>query len=676
MKKKINTYTFPLILIFINLIFILYSSNDLSSRFIEANSPKIIVDSKVIGQTTKYIGATEAGGFYMDDLLDLGINLYRLWTDMAELEWWDDDDAQDGNWDDSEYGTPTIDEIKADSANGFENTIPWDLWDARFDEIQSWRYGTQTRREIIEALTNNDIIILFLLRTYNSNGDPEQRPGAEWAPRPPVDSNYRNEWWEHCFAVAYWLNVRNNYKIIHYEVLNEPDYIGQGWLEYSGNITDYTQLVKAAYDAISYANSFVGLPVYIHAPDVANYNSLYVSSILDNADHAVQVVDYHDYNNDIIPGINVIRSSIVNHNPDNIIEPIWNTEWGALWSSYDTLNRAMITASQLLSFSKESVEGITIFNMYDWDTVAGNDFGLIDLQADGLGGANRIRTETYYAYRLMIRGLVEAKDILQFNAIGVNGNIIVTRDQQKVYIIVINGGTTILVDVTAIGVFNGKVKIYEYSTVNKDIVVDNQVILSGQFTFTTPDTGISLAEITPVLDKAFNLTIEINPSQGGIIIIDPDKDKYINGENVLLTAIAKPVYLFKSWAGDVPVEQRNDNPLNIIMNSDKFVIANFLTSIKPPINFSGQKLLNSSLLQSEFINILSWQANPDNADKNIIKYRIYQLENGDISLLVEVDSNVFEYWHRKVDKDMTYNYVLVAVNDEGMEGNPANLTIQ
>lgn len=72
----------------------------------------------------------------------------------------------------------------------------------------------------------------------------------------------------------------------------------------------------------------------------------------------------------------------------------------------------MLTANQLLTFSEEEVEGVTVLNMYDWSSAAGQDCGLIDLQNDGMGGISRVPTETYYAYRLMVRGLNGGKERL------------------------------------------------------------------------------------------------------------------------------------------------------------------------------------------------------------------------------------------------------------------------
>lgn len=476
-----------------------------------AESGTITVHNAVLGRTTTYIGATEAGGFWIEDLDDLGINAYRLWTKMAELEWWDDDDAVDGNWDDSEYGTPITVQIKADAANGFTNTIPWaDWWDERFDEVQAWRYGVQTRRGIITALVDSGITPVVTLRTYDDQGNPEMRPGAQWAPRPPVTEAFRSEWWEHCFAVAYWLNVRNDYGVTHFEVLNEPDYNCQGWCNSScsgfadnfcGTQAEYVQLVLDAHDAISYANSFAGLPVHIHAPVVASYSNPYVAYTLDNADAAVQAVDYHTYAPDVRPSILGISATISSHNPDGVREPVWVSEWGALWDSYNTFDRAMLTANQLLTFSEEEVEGVTIFNMTDWLTATGQDYGLVDLQDDSMGGVLRIPTESYYAYRLMTRGLVGGKDRLGHTASGLSGDTrtMITRDAQYVYVVALRNsvGTTgtVSVDMTAIGSGSGVVIVWEYSATNEDVVVETPMMTNAAFTFTVPADGIALARV-------------------------------------------------------------------------------------------------------------------------------------------------------------------------------------
>lgn len=85
-----------------------------------------------------------------------------------------------------------------------------------------------------------------------------------------------------------------------------------------------------------------------------------------------------------------------------------------------------------------------------------------------------------------------------------------------------------------------------------------------------------------------------------------------------------------------------------------------------PLNFTGQKVLNRSLSQAEYINVLDWEANP--RSENVEKYRIYEVEGEIKSLLVELYADIFEYWHRRVDKDKQYTYAICAVNNEGREG--------
>jgi hypothetical protein len=99
-------------------------------------------------------------------------------------------------------------------------------------------------------------------------------------------------------------------------------------------------------------------------------------------------------------------------------------------------------------------------------------------------------------------------------------------------------------------------------------------------------------------------------------------------------------------------------------------------SFSPPLNFIGQKVLNRSLSQVEYINKLNWQSNPDNADLNIVNYRIYQLNDEWISLLVELDANTFEYWHRNIDNREEYNYAICAVIDDGSESIRSFVSVQ
>jgi hypothetical protein len=449
-----------------------------------AESATITVSDTVLGKTTTYIGATEGGVFNISDLTNLGINTYRMWTKMDELEWWDDDDALAYLC--NEIGTPISTTIKLDQTSGFTNTIPWEWWDEQFTGTY-YTWSGNSREQVIQQCVANGIAPVLVLRARDDHGKPDCCSG-NWAPIPnPTTEADLNEWWEHCFAIAYWLNVQHSYGITHFEVLNEPDYSGQGWTEYGGTTAEYTKMVQFAYDAVKFANDIAGIGTYIHAPVVASYGSSYVADSLDGADDEIQVVDYHNYDNDPTASITGISSTIAAHNPDGVTEPIWVSEWGTYSSSYDDFNRAMLTASQLLIFSEQEVEGVTIFGMYDW----GSFSGLLD--------TSRNRTETYYSYRLMIRGLIGGKERLDHTASGFSGTTrtMVIRDAEYVYIIVLRddvGETgTVSVDLAALGCGSGTVTVWEYSAANKDVVVQTPTMTNGQFTFTTPADGISLA---------------------------------------------------------------------------------------------------------------------------------------------------------------------------------------
>ena len=73
--------------------------------------------------------------------------------------------------------------------------------------------------------------------------------------------------------------------------------------------------------------------------------------------------------------------------------------------------------------------------------------------------------------------------------------------------------------------------------------------------------------------------------------------------------------------------------------------------------------------QREYIDILSWQTNPEN--QNIVGYRIYTLEGQNKIFQAEVEGDVYQFYFRDVRPDRTYPYVVATVDSQGLEGNPA-----
>jgi hypothetical protein len=57
-------------------------------------------------------------------------------------------------------------------------------------------------------------------------------------------------------------------------------------------------------------------------------------------------------------------------------------------------------------------------------------------------------------------------------------------------------------------------------------------------------------------------------------------------------------------------------------------------------------------------------------------YRIRQIEGNSEFLIAEVNSATYKFLHRKVEKNKTYTYSIVAVNNDSREGDPAYVTIR
>lgn len=96
--------------------------------------------------------------------------------------------------------------------------------------------------------------------------------------------------------------------------------------------------------------------------------------------------------------------------------------------------------------------------------------------------------------------------------------------------------------------------------------------------------------------------------------------------------------------------------------------------IQPPLALQGRQVKNRSLLQTENINLLTWQANPQNQSYGITGYRIYQISGKSLELIAQVGTDVTEYRHRKTE-EAAYTYAVVAIDAEGSNGEPAVVTI-
>jgi hypothetical protein len=164
-------------------------------------------------------------------------------------------------------------------------------------------------------------------------------------------------------------------------------------------------------------------------------------------------------------------------------------------------------------------------------------------------------------------------------------------------------------------------------------------------------------------------------TSGGTTDPTPGEHIFARGYQVTIRANPEEHNRFDGWSGDVPSEKKKDNPLILTMDIDRAIRAHFIRIIYPPLNVTVQKVLNRSLSQAEYIDVITWLENPDNQDLGITRYRIYEV-NGDIwDLLAELDNATLQYWHRQVDRDRTYVYALAAVDEANREGDAVLVTI-
>jgi hypothetical protein len=386
----------------------------------------ITVSPQQWGVSTRYIGGTEgSAGFDIADLVDCGINTLRIYGDMSRFEPVDDGGA---------YGSPSIAEIKADP-----NIIPWQRWDEVMDSPYSpfvKRTPEVTWRTVFADLSKAGICTVVSLRNRDTNLNPL------WMAAVPRTEQDWNEWWEYVFAISYWLNVGNDFRVDDYELLNEPDNAPQqGWL---GTREEYCEMVKRTKDALDYLyrTRLPGRTYHVHAPVTAGPE--WVRGVLADAGSSFDSLNVHWYawwdKGEFVRRMHALLAE--SGHPDY---PIWLSEWGTYDVSYDEWYMGLAVVENLIRFSQpgdDHVYGSHLFSFYDWVYEGNGGWGII--KGDGT------RHSTYYALRLANRALSGAKPT--FKATADQGDLmaIATKDPDgKLNLLVLNWSENVTYNVRA-----------------------------------------------------------------------------------------------------------------------------------------------------------------------------------------------------------------------------------
>ncbi|MHC4592901.1 MAG: right-handed parallel beta-helix repeat-containing protein, partial [Planctomycetota bacterium] len=450
-----------------------------STLRLEALEPRILLDAAAItvapvqwGVSTEHIGVVEGDmRFDISDFTDLGANTYRIYGDMSRFEPVDDGGG---------YGSPTIDAVKADPS-----TVPWTVWDAVMEvprpfEDYSGSLLEITMREVFEDLDDADIRTVLVLRNRDTGMEPA------WSPAVPTTQSDWNEWWEYSFAFAYWLNVRNDYGVDDYEVLNEPDITSQGW---TGTLAQYYDMVTQTKDAIDYvyATYLPGRTYHIHAPVIAGNHS-WVTGTLANVGDDFDSLNVHSYALNLEGFTQSMHGYLDSSGHSDY--PVWISEWGTYWSSYDDMDMALKIASNLIRGSRpgdDYVYGSHVFSMYEW----GPWF-------DGLVRSDGTRADTYYAMRLAIRALQGGRPTYETTDDKADLLAITTTDPDgTVNLLVVNNSlsTSYSVSADVSGLLaSGTGTLRQFSSGVLDEVVGSTVITAGLSTFDMPASSVVLVQ--------------------------------------------------------------------------------------------------------------------------------------------------------------------------------------
>jgi uncharacterized repeat protein (TIGR02543 family) len=79
--------------------------------------------------------------------------------------------------------------------------------------------------------------------------------------------------------------------------------------------------------------------------------------------------------------------------------------------------------------------------------------------------------------------------------------------------------------------------------------------------------------VTAYFVRRYTLTVNADPSNGGIMILDPEGGIYDEGTTVKITAAINEGYRFDKWTGDA---SGNESSINITIDRDKNIIGNFI----------------------------------------------------------------------------------------------------
>ena len=188
--------------------------------------------------------------------------------------------------------------------------------------------------------------------------------------------------------------------------------------------------------------------------------------------------------------------------------------------------------------------------------------------------------------------------------------------------------------------------------------------------YTTGIPRIQIDKALLLLLPNFTLTIQRNNTAWGTTTPTPGVHTYPLNSNITVTAIPATYAQFTGWTG---AATGTTNPVIVKINANKIMTAWFQYIYAPVA--SGEKVLNRSFSQAEYIDLLSWQNNASNTGLTIASYKIYTVSGGTYTLLTTVNADQTLQYSRRNAGEGANQYAIAAVTSTGREGAPALVTV-
>lgn len=387
------------------------------------------------GLSTKYIGAngTEleySRDFKINDVKALGITTYRLWSGMEKLEPVDDDGV---------YGSPSIAQMKQSGSR--VNLVNWSAFDARMKDHGDIlkQLHTVPGMQPMMILRNSGWWGNFWVPKMNVTGSSCTAPNGSNIVWPKFTQDDWNEWWQHVFAVVYWVNVRNgnSMRVDHWGVHNEPNHAPQqGWC---GTKAQYLEFVKYTNDAIDfvYKTYLNNRPRSVIGGTTSGRKGWqdWIRPLLKNSTgyqpSMFNALAVNAFGAGMGKRVATTRNLTLASGTASYVRnyPIWVTEMGGYKATpyanirtvVDHLVNSLIAGS---TPGKTRAEGAVMYRLFD---------GTHGVRTNGLVKSDGTRRPGFYAFRLAVMALNGGKQVFPTQFSNSSVKAITTRESSSSY---------------------------------------------------------------------------------------------------------------------------------------------------------------------------------------------------------------------------------------------------